>query len=94
LEALFLAMVAILSCQNDGTAYLDVQLTIQISSALDSQDDFTELYWHTIIKLGFPGHYCLDERGPPGGLLLCPDLVEKFYGAPPWLDCAYPIPVK
>jgi hypothetical protein len=24
----------------------------------------------------------------------CPDLDEKFYGTPSWLDCAYPIIVK
>jgi hypothetical protein len=29
---------------NDGIAYLDVQLTTQISSALGLQDDFIELH--------------------------------------------------
>jgi hypothetical protein len=47
--------------RNDGIACLDVQLTTQISSALCSQDDFNELHWHTIIKMGFPCHYSLDQ---------------------------------
>jgi hypothetical protein len=79
---------------NDGIACLDVQLTTQMSSALGLQDDFTELCWHAIFKMGFPSHYPLDQQGPPRGLLPCPDLDEKFYGTPPWMDCAYPTPVK
>jgi hypothetical protein len=62
---------------NDGIACLDVQLTTQISSALGSQDDFTELYWHTIIKMGFPSHYSL-EQGPPGAFLLVLIWMKSF----------------
>jgi hypothetical protein len=79
---------------NNDIVCLDVQLTTQISSALGSQDDFIELHWHTIIKMESPGHYSLNQQGSPGGLPPCPDLDEKFYGTPPWLDCAYPTPVK
>jgi hypothetical protein len=44
--------------------------------------------------MGFPSHYSLNQQGSSEGLPPCPDLDEKFYGTPPWLDCAYPTPVK
>jgi hypothetical protein len=47
------------------------------------------------MKVGFPGHYPIDQQGPPGIPPFCSDFKEKFFGTtPPWLDVAYPIPVR
>jgi hypothetical protein len=53
-------------------------VTTQISSALGSQDDFTELHWHTVIKMGFPSHYSLDQQGHLGAFLLVLICIKSF----------------
>jgi hypothetical protein len=81
--------------RRDGVSCLNVQLTSQMSSAVGSLDNSaSQKHLYTIVKVGFPGWYPIDQWGHPGTLPHCPNFEEKFFGViPPRLDCAYPIPV-
>jgi hypothetical protein len=62
-----------------GISCSNVQLTLQISSAVGSLGNSTsQKHLYTIVKVGFPGCHPTDQRGPPGHFLFVLILRRNF----------------